>query len=131
MVDRPLFIEKHLSKSMMFLALWAGLFGFAVQFNDSVRHLAIVLALVVVCCLVLTSRKYFDEREQQLLSQSFSLAFQWLAAALLAAYAFLQLTERLNLSSSAAAFLNTHWIGLTVSLMGLLLGAAGLYLFRE
>ncbi len=131
MANRPLFAERHLSKSMMFLVLWAGLFGIAVQFNDSVKDLAIGIGLVEFICLVITSRKYYDEREQQLLSQSFSLAFQWLAVALLAAYGFLQISERLGIASSAASFLNTHWIGLTVSLMGLLLGIAGLRLFRD
>lgn len=131
MVNRPLFSEKHLSKSMMIFVLWAGLFGIAVQFNESVKDLAIWIGLVEFFSLIITSRKYYDEREQQLLSQSFSLAFQWLAIALLVAFGFLQVSERLNIANNITSFINTHWIGLTVSVMALLLGFTGLRLFRE
>lgn len=130
MVKQPLIVDKHLSRSMMIFVLWAGLFGIAVQFNESVKHLAIWTGLVEFFCLIVTSRK-FDEREQQLLSQSYSLTFQWLAIVLLGMYGFLQVSERLNIANNIAAFLNAHWIGITVSVIGILLGATGLRLFRE
>lgn len=131
MVDQPLSAEKHLSKSMMIFVLWAGLFGIAVQFNESVKDLAVWMGLVEFFCLTVTSRKYYDEREQQLLYQGFSLAFQWLAIVLLVAFGFLQVSERLNIASNIASFINSHWIGLTVSVMALFLGFNGLRLFRE
>ena len=115
---------------MMVIVLWAGLFGVVVQFNDSVKNLAIWIGLFEFCCLVITSRKY-DEREQQLLSQSYGLTFQWLAVVLLLVYGFLQISEGLNIAGNVASFLNSHWIGMTVSVMGVLLGASGLYMFRE
>jgi uncharacterized Tic20 family protein len=131
MVNRPLSAEKHLSKSMMIFVLWAGLFGIAVQFNDSVKNLVIWIGLVEFFSLAVTSRKYYDEREQQLLNQSFSLAFQWLAIVLLITFGFFQISERLNVVSNMTSFINSHWIGLTVSIMALLLGITGLRLFRE
>jgi hypothetical protein len=130
MAKQPLFVEKHLSRSMMIIVLWAGLFGVAVQFFESVKDLAVWIGLFEFFCLVIASRRY-DEREQQLLSQSYSLTFQWLAVILLAAYGFLQIAERFNLASAIASFLNTHWIGMTVSMMGVLLGVTGVRLFRE
>jgi hypothetical protein len=123
--------EKHLSKSMMIFVLWAGLFGVAVQFNESVKNLAIWIGLVELFSLTVASRKYYDEREQQLLNQSFSSAFQWLAIVLLITFGFLQFSERLNVASNITSFINSHWIGLTVSIMALLLGLIGLRLFRE
>lgn len=131
MVNRPLSAEKHLSKSMMIFVLWAGLLGIAVQFNESVKNLAIWIGLVEFFGLAVTSRKYFDEREQQLLYQGFSLAFQWLAIALLITFGFLQVSERLNVADNITFFINSHWIGLTVSIMAVLLGLTGLRLFQE
>lgn len=131
MVNQPLSGEKHLSKSMMFLVLWAGLFGIAVQFNESIQNLAIWIGLIEFFSIAVTSRKYFDEREQQLLNQSFSFAFQCLATVLLVIFGFLQVSEKLNIATRANSFINLHWIGLTVSIMALFLGLAGLRLFRE
>jgi len=116
---------------MMILVLWAGLFGIAVQFNESVQNLAIWIGIVEFFSLAVTSRKYYDEREQQLLYQSFSLAFQWLAIALLVTFGFLQVSERLNVANHVASFINSHWIGLTVSIMALLLGLIGLRTLRK
>jgi hypothetical protein len=123
--------EKHLSKSMMIIVLWAGLFGIATQFNESVKNLAIWIGLVEFLTLSFTSRRYYDEREQQLLYQSFSSAFQWLAIALLITFGFIQVSERWNLATNVASFINFHWIGLTVSMMAVFLGLIGLRLFRE
>jgi hypothetical protein len=118
MVNHTLLAEKHL-------------FGVAVQFNESVKNLAIWIGLVEFFSLTVASRKYYDEREQQLLHQSFSSAFQWLAIVLLITFGFLQVSERLNVASYITSFINSHWIGLTVSIMALLLGLIGLRLFRE
>ena len=130
MIKQSVLAEKHLSRSMMIFVLWAGLFGIAVQFNESVKDLAIWMGLVEFFCLIVTSRK-FDEREQQLLAQSHSLTFQWLAIVLLGFYGFLQVSERLNIANNVASFLNTHWIGITVSVIGILLGGTGVRLFGE
>jgi hypothetical protein len=40
-------------------------------------------------------------------------------------------SERLNIATNIAFFLNTHWIGITVSVIGVLLGVTSLRLFRE
>jgi hypothetical protein len=130
MVNKPLIGEKHLSRSMMILMLWAGLFGIAVQFNEGLKNFAIWIGLLEFICLIITSKKY-DEREQQLLSQSFALAFQFLAVFLLLTYGFLQISAKFDIANTIASFINSRWIGLTVSEMALLLGISGLILFKE
>lgn len=122
--------EKNLSKSMMIIVLWTGLLGIAVQFNDSVKNLAIWLGVLNVFCLAITSQRYFDEREQQLLHQSFSSAFQWLAVLLLVTFGILQASESLGIIENVALFINSHWIGLAVSLMAAMLGMIGLRALR-
>ena len=130
MAKRVNFEEKHLSLSLMVLVLWAGIVGLAFQLNESIKDLAIFTGLVTFFSLVISSRK-FDEREQQLLSQAYSITFQWLAVILLVAYIFLQVSDRTNIAGGIALFLNTHWIGITVSIICMLLGGAGIMLFKE
>ncbi len=118
------------AKSMASLVLFAGVLGIAFQFLGDLGDLAIlILAPAALGGLVASSNK-FDEREQQLLSQAFSKAFGWLLFVLLVAYAFLEVSEWLRLADSAVVFLNARWPGFTVSLMCLLLGVAGLSVFR-
>ena len=130
MAKRVNFEEKHLSLSLMVLVLWAGIVGLAFQLNESIKDLAIFTGLVTFFSLVISSRR-FDEREQQLLSQAYSITFQWLGVILLVVYIFLQVSERTNIAGGMALFLNTHWIGITVSIICTILGGAGIMLFKE
>jgi hypothetical protein len=130
MAKRVNFEERHLSLSLMILVLWAGIVGIAFQLNESVKDLAIFTGMVTFFSLGISSRK-FDEREQQLLSQAYSITFQWLAVVLLVIYAFLQISALTNFASGIALFLNTHWMGITVSVVCAILGAAGIRLFKE
>ena len=130
MTRRVNFEEKHLSLSFMVMVLWAGIVGIAFQFNESVKDLAIFTGMVTFFSLGITSRK-FDEREQQLLSQAYSITFQWLAVILLVAYVFLQISARTSFASGFALFVNTHWMGIIVSVICAILGGAGIVLFKE
>ena len=130
MAKRVNFEEKHLSLSLMVLVLWAGIVGLAFQLNESIKDLAVFTGLVTFFSLVISSRR-FDEREQQLLSQAYSITFQWLGVILLVVYIFLQVSERTNIAGGMALFLNTHWIGITVSIICTILGGAGIMLFKE
>ncbi len=130
MAKRVNFEENHLSRSLMILVLWAGVVGIAFQLNESVKDLAIFTGMVTFFSLTISSRK-FDEREQQLLSQAYSITFQWLAVILLACYAFLQISAQANFGAGIALFLNTHWIGIVVSVICTILGGAGIVLFKE
>jgi hypothetical protein len=130
MAKRVNFEEKHLSRSIMIMVLWAGIVGIAFQLNESVKDLAIFTGMVTFFSLVISSRK-FDERELQLLSQAYSITFQWLAVILLVIYIFLQISARANFAGGIALFLNAHWIGITVSVICAILGGAGILLFKE
>lgn len=121
--------REWMARSMMAIVLLAGLLGVAVQFLGDLSFMAVFVGIGVFGGLVATSST-FDEGERQLLSQTYSTAVQWLFFALLVAYAFLEVSQWLNAASSIAAFLNAHWPGLTVSMICVLLGVAGLRLFR-
>jgi hypothetical protein len=119
------------AKSMVSLVFFAGVLGIAFQFFGDLGDLAILaLAPATLGGLVASSAK-FDERDQQLLSQASSRAFGWLLFVLLVAYAFVEISEWLGLAHSAVVFLNARWPGFTISFMCLLLGIAGLSVFRE
>ena len=130
MAKRINFEENHLSRSLMILVLWAGVVGIAFQLVESVKDLAIFTGMATFFSLTISSRK-FDEREQQLLSQAYSITFQWLAVILLVIYAFLQISARASFAGDVALFLNTHWIGIVVSVICTILGGAGIVLFKE
>lgn len=123
--------EKHLSRSMMFIMVWAGLFGIAVQFNDSVKDMALWIGVIEIVCLMIISQKYLDEREQQLLSLAYSHAFQIFAILLLVVFATMRVLILFNAGMNEIDFINTHWMGLTISVMATLLGGAGLKYFSE
>lgn len=123
--------EKHLSKTMMFIMLWAGLFGIAVQFNDSIKDMAIWIGVVEIVCLMIINQNYLDEREQQLLSLAYSHAFQLFAILLLVVFAAMRVLMLFNTGTNAIDFINTHWMGLSISVLATLLGGVGLKLFSE
>ncbi|MFN8448832.1 MAG: hypothetical protein U0521_09635 [Anaerolineae bacterium] len=116
---------------MMGLLVFAGLFGMVIQFimPDS-EMLAFMVGAAAVGGLVGAGRQ-FEEREQLLLSQAFSSAFQWLLVVLLAVSAFYAGLAALHLSSGLATFVSAHWTGLMVSGMCLVLGIAGYASFRD
>lgn len=116
---------------LMGLLVFAGLFGLVVQaLMPDGEMLAFMTGLAGVGGLVAAGQKC-DEREQQLISQAFSSAFQWLLIVLLFISAFYATLTALNLSSELALFLNEHWTGFMVSVMCLLLGIAGYATFRK
>jgi hypothetical protein len=123
--------ESQRPRLLMGLLVFAGLFGMLIQFimADS-EMLAFMIAAAAVGGLVGAGRQ-FDERQQQLLSQAFSAAFQWLLLVLLAVSAFYAGLAALHISSGLASFISAHWTGLTVSGMSLLLGIAGYFVFRD
>ena len=118
-------------RPMMMMLVFAGLFGLFVQsFMADSEMLAFMTALAAVGGLVGAGRQ-FDEREQQLLSQTFSSAFQWSLLVLLILSAFYSGLAALHMTSELASFISAHWTGLSVSGMCLLLGIVGYFTFRE
>jgi hypothetical protein len=118
------------ARSFMWLLVFAGLFGLATQFFPGLASLALFAGVPALAALATTS-KVLDERERQLLDQAYSTAFQWMGILLFVFFAAYELLQALNLGRGLIQFANLHWIGLVFSLMLLLLGLAGLPLFRK
>jgi len=111
--------------------LWAGIFGIGVQFNESVKDMALWIGVVEIICLMIINQKYFDEREQQLLTLAYSHAFQYFAIILLVTFALMRILLFSQTGDGVIDFINAHWMGLTISVMAVLLGGVGLKLFSE
>jgi hypothetical protein len=114
----------------MALLVFSGLFGLATQFFQGLESMALFAGVAALGGLVATS-SVFDEREQQLLNQSFATAFQWTGIVLFVFFALYENLKWLRIGDDLIQFTNLHWIGLVFSLMLLLLGAAGTRVFKE
>lgn len=112
--------------TMIILALIAGGLGIAFQFMPDGEILSFMLSLAALGGLISGSRDY-EERDRQQLRESYKTAFEWLLLAIMAVYAFIALSRWLIIMDGAVIFLNGHWPGLTISIMCLLLGIAGLH----
>jgi hypothetical protein len=77
------------------------------------------------------SRKTFDERENQLIWQSYASAFETLFMVVYAAYAFVVFSGWLGVGTEITAFANARWPGLVASAMCILVGLTGLRSFRK
>jgi hypothetical protein len=116
------------ARSFMWLLVFAGVFGLATQFFPGVETMALLAGIPLLASLVTTSQ-IFDEREERLLNQAFSTAFQWTSFALFVFFALYESLIWLNVGDSLIRFVQLHWIGLIFSVMILFLGVAGLPLF--
>ena len=111
--------------TMIVLALIAGGFGIALQFIKDGEMLAFMVSLAALGGLIGGGNNY-NEHDHQQLGQSYRTAFEWLLLAIMAAYAFIVFSGWWNILEGAVIFLNTHWPGLVISFMCLLMGLAGL-----
>ncbi|MDT8306642.1 MAG: hypothetical protein RRC07_11965 [Anaerolineae bacterium] len=112
----------------MWLLVFAGVFGLATQFFPGLESMALLAGIPLLGSLVATSQ-IFDEREERLLNQAFSTAFQWVSFALFVFFALYESLSWLNAGDNLIQFVQLHWIGLVFSVMILFLGVAGLPLF--
>jgi hypothetical protein len=116
-------------RTMTILALIAGVFSLAFQFMPDGESLSFIVSIAALGSLIGGSKDY-DERERQLHKESFKTAFEWLLLAMMAVYAFIVLSRWLIPIEGAALFLNSHWPGLIISVMCLLMGLAGFQRIR-
>ena len=122
--------RQRLAPLMMAVTLFAGVFGFVVQFMPDGTMLTFLVGVSAIGGLS-GSRKSFDERENQLLDHSYSTAFEYLFIVIYFTYAFFLFAGWLNLAGEVLNFIQGHWIGLLASTMCILLGAVGLHNFRD
>ena len=117
-------------RTMLVLALIAGAFGIAVQFMPDGEILAFMVSSAALGGLIGGAHAY-NERERQQLSQSYKTAYEWLLLAIMIAYALIVISRWLNLMAGVAIFINSHWPGLAIAMMCLLMGMAGFQRIRN
>ncbi len=110
--------------TMIVLVLIAGGFGIAVQIIPDGEILSFMVSAAALGGLIGGCNDY-NEQDRQQLRQSYKTAFEWLLLAIMAAYAFIAFSRWLSILEPEAIFLNSHWPGLVISMMCLLMGLAG------
>jgi hypothetical protein len=130
MTGKPATTRKWTSRNMIMITLFAGIMGIIFQIIPDGDLLTFMVISANVGGLVASS-KDFDERENQLLLQSFSSAFQWLFVVIYFAYTVTVLLQALHLGAGVIDILGGHWMGLTAAGMCILLGIAGLRNFQD
>ena len=117
-------------RTMIVLAVIVGAFGIALQFMPDGEILSFMLSVAVLGGLIAGTDAY-NERERQQLRQSYKIAYEWLLLAIMSAYALILVSRSFNIIEGVVIFLNSHWPGLAISLMCLLMGMAGLQGIRS
>jgi hypothetical protein len=130
MTGKPATARKWTSRNMIMITLLAGIMGVIFQIMPDGDLLTFMIISANVAGLVASS-KDFDERENQLLWQSYSSAFQGLFLLIYGVFTFKVLLQALHLGGVIIDFLGGHWLGLTAAGMCILLGIAGLRNFRD
>jgi|WetSurMetagenome_2_1015567.scaffolds.fasta_scaffold904225_2 hypothetical protein len=118
------------ARGLLIVTLAAGILGLIVLLMPDGMMLTFLVSVSAITGLS-TSHKSFDEREKQLLWQSYAASFEALFIAVYFAYAFVMLSNWLQLAVGVTAFVNNHWPGLVASGMCILLGVNGLRNFRK
>ncbi len=122
--------RQQVGYGMSGLCLFAGITGFFYQFMPDGILLTFMVCVVAVLGLVNQS-KSFDERENQLLLQSYGTAFIYLFFAILLVYLLEIIFGKLTFIAPIINTLNTHWVGIMMSVICMLIGIAGIRNFRE
>jgi hypothetical protein len=108
---------------MIILALIVGVLGIAAQFMPGWEGPSFLLSIVVLGGLIGGNNDY-EELDRQRLGRSFKTAYEWMLLIIMSAYAFILLSGSLHMEGPVI-FLNSHWPGLIISMMCILLGIAG------
>ena len=111
------------------LVLIAGILGIAFQIFPDMEMMTFIVTLTGVGSLAASSQT-FDERETQLLRKSYGQAFQWLITVLFFSYTLVVLLKWFAIAEGFLTFFGNHSLGITISIMCILLGVAGVRTFR-
>jgi hypothetical protein len=115
---------------MSIITLVAGATGFVYQFMSDGTFLTILVCMVAFSGLA-ESSKGLDERDSQLLLQSYGTAFIYLFVAIFVAYSFELFSGLLHIAGPIIALIDGHWVGSMAAIMCVLIGIAGIRNFRE
>jgi len=130
MSDKPKFNRQRTGMMLSGVTLFAGITGFVYQFMPDGTFLTFLVCMVALLGMVNNS-KDLDERDNQLLAQSYSSAFTYLFFAVLLAYLFQLFFAKMQFATPIIATINTHWAGIMASIMCIFIGLAGIRSFRE
>ena len=122
--------RQRLAPMLLWITLAAGVFGLVVQLIPDGTMLTFMVGVAAIGGLA-GSRKIFDERENQLLWQSYGTAFEYLFIVIYFVYAFIIFAGWLHFAGDLVGFIQSHWIGLIASAMCILLGFVGIRNFRD
>jgi len=122
--------RQQVGYGMSGLCLFAGITGFFYQFMPDGTFLTFLVCMTAILGLANQS-KSFDERENQLLLQSYGTAFIYLFFAILFIYMFDLFFGKLQFIAPIFTTLNNHWIGIMASVICILIGISGIRNFRE
>jgi hypothetical protein len=119
--------KKRQSVNYRFMIVYTiifGVIGIVLQFISDFELMAFILPALALGGLIGGSNDY-EERDRQQLEKSYKLVFEWQMLITLAAFAFLALSRLFVVLEGPVAFLNTHWPGLIICIMCILVGIAG------
>jgi hypothetical protein len=115
---------------MSIITLFAGVSGFVYQFIPDGTFLTLFVCIEAILGLINISSG-LDERDNQLLLQSYGTAFKFLFALILIIYFLIYISSWLNIAGPIIGLINSHWIGIMISTMCIFLGVVGIRNFRE
>jgi hypothetical protein len=122
--------RRQTGSMMSIITLIAGLSGFVYQFVPDGISLTFMVCAVAVCGMV-SDGNGLDERENQLLLQSYGTAFKYEFAFIIILYVFIEIFNALHVATAIIGLVNSHWVGIMMSTMCIALGITGLRNFRE
>lgn len=122
--------HQQTGKLISAVCLFAGITGFFYQFMQDGTFLTFFVCLMAVLGMI-ENKKLFDERENQLLLQSYGTAFMYLFGAVTIIYLFGMFAGFFHFGASLIDLINSHWVGIIASAMCIFIGIAGFRNFRE
>jgi hypothetical protein len=110
---------------MSILAIIVGGLGILFQFMPGWEFFTFFLCLAVLGGLIGGSSGY-AEHERQQLGRSYKKAYEWLLLIVLVTYAVIELLKWFVIANGVVNSLNSHWSGLMIAVMCILMGIAGI-----
>lgn len=123
MKTKKLFVYNY--RSMIVITLVCGVMSIAFQLFEGFELISFMLAAVGIGSLI-GGGKVSAKTEPQLPEKSFKTAFEWLLFIIMAAMIFLMTSNGFRVFPKANDFLSTHWPGLMLSVMCIVLAISGL-----
>jgi len=122
--------RRRMGMSMSIINLAAGVTGFFYQFMADGTFLTFLVCMSALVGLV-ENRKEMDERDAQLLDQSYSSAFMYLFFAIVLIFLFQLFFGKLQFVVPIINAMNAHWVGIMASVMCVMIGITGIRNYRD